>query len=35
LCLHFDVTGQLGGEALRLRLIFDTVSSRVRLERKD
>lgn len=35
LCLHFEVTGLLAGEALRLRLIFDTVSSRVRLERKD
>lgn len=35
LCLHFDVTGLLAGEALQLRLIFDTVSSRVRLERKD
>lgn len=35
LCLHFEVTGQLGGDGLRLRLIFDTVSSRVRLERKD
>jgi type VI secretion system protein len=35
LCLHFEVTGLLGGEALRLRLIFDTVSSQVRLERKD
>ncbi|KFE63040.1 GPW/gp25 family protein [Hyalangium minutum] len=35
LCLHFEVTGLLSGEALRLGLIFDTVSSRVRLERKD
>ena len=35
LWLHFELTGQLGGEALRLRLLFDTVSSRVRLERKD
>jgi len=33
--LMVEVTGVLEGEALRLRLLFDTVSSRVRLERKD
>ncbi|NMO18634.1 type VI secretion system baseplate subunit TssE [Pyxidicoccus fallax] len=35
LCLHFEVAARLGEQALRLALVFDTVSSRVRLERKD
>ncbi len=35
LFLHFEVKALLGGEPLRLGLLFDTVSSRVRLERKD
>ena len=33
--LHFEVKGLLEGEPLHLRLRFDTVSGRVRLERKD
>ena len=33
--LHFEVKGQLDGELLRLRLRFDTVTGRVRVERKD
>ncbi|MFY1829937.1 type VI secretion system baseplate subunit TssE [Myxococcus fulvus] len=33
--LHFEVTGLLAGAPVRLGLRFDTVSSRVRLERKD
>ncbi len=35
LWLHFAVTARLGEEPLQLRLLFDTVSGRVRLERKD
>lgn len=35
LCLHFELTGLLDGEAIRLRLNFDTVSYRVQSERND
>jgi type VI secretion system protein len=35
LWLHFDVTATLDGRPLELRLFFDTVSSRVRILKKE
>ncbi|QRK06976.1 GPW/gp25 family protein [Archangium violaceum] len=35
LWLHFKLTATLGGQPVELRLFFDTVSSRVRVQKKE
>ena len=35
LCLQFELTAMSNGKAIRLRLYFDTVSNRVRIDRTD